>query len=334
MTETAADHKGGNGSALRFQSLPARQLAAGSIIKAPDGSAAQVTDVRWEQDDYGNDLLAVVQRKDGGTFRVSAAATVELAGAPKAPGKVPTGKLPTGNVSAAQAPAPPLQASAPGSQAPVPPSSDAAEATLPLIPAEEGTPEAVVANAAAAHGGHDAVQHLAAKLSRGLNLKSGANLRDVQALAQVLFVELDDQENAAAVSRLITELPFDGNPGRWTPVAHCLALTHYIARTNADTAEAARLAELLRVPDDAETDPLRAKLGAMLRQRSLNEPNLYDKEIERTCAAGERQSELEWRVLRLNILLELLAHGGSETFDDPELLRRISNELTAIRAAG
>ncbi|HSU71716.1 MAG TPA: DUF6707 family protein, partial [Micrococcaceae bacterium] len=172
------------------------------------------------------------------------------------------------------------------------------------------------------------------KLSRGLNLKSGANLRDVQALALVLFVELDDQENAVAVSRLITELPFDGNPGRWTPVAHCLALTHYIARTNGDTAEAARLAELLRVPDGAETDPLRAKLGAMLRQRSLNEPNLYDKEIERTRAAGERQSELEWRVLRLNILLELLAHGGSETFDDPELLRRISNELTAIRAAG
>jgi len=307
MTETAADHKGGNGSALRFQSLPARQLAAGSIIKAPDGSAAEITDVRWEQDDYGNDLQAVVQRKDGGTLRVSAAATVELAKAPKA---------------------------APASQVPAPPSSDAAEAPLPLIPAEEGTPEAVVANAAAAHGGHDAVQHLAAKLSRGLNLKSGANLRDVQALALVLFVELDDQENAVAVSRLITELPFDGNPGRWTPVAHCLALTHYIARTNGDTAEAARLAELLRVPDGAETDPLRAKLGAMLRQRSLNEPNLYDKEIERTRAAGERQSELEWRVLRLNILLELLAHGGSETFDDPELLRRISNELTAIRAAG
>jgi hypothetical protein len=324
MTETSADHNTDTGPAPRFQSLPARRLAAGSIIKSPDGSAAEITAVQWEQDDYGNDVLALVQRKDGGTFRVSAAATVELAGAPRAPARPPR----SGSTPAPVAPVLP-GTGLPGSPA----ASESTEPPLPLIPAEEGTPEAVVANAAAAHGAHDAVQHLAAKLSRGLNLKSGANLRDVQSLAQVLFVELDDQDNSVAVSRLITGLPFDGNPGRWTPVAHCLALTHYIARINGDTAEAARLAGLLRVPEDAETDPLRAKLGAQLRQRSLNEPNLYDKEIERTSAAGERQPELDWRLLRLNTLLELLAHGGSETFDDQELLRRISNELTAVRAA-
>ena len=170
-----------------------------------------------------------------------------------------------------------------------------------------------MANAAAAHGGHETVQRLAAKLSRGLNIKSGAHLQDVQSLAQVLFVELNDEVNAAAVSQLITVLPFDGNPGRWTPIAHCLALTHYIARMHGDTANAKRLAELLRTPDEAETDPFRAKMNAVVRQRNLNEPNLYDKEIARAAAAGERQAELDWRLLRLDTLLDLLAHGGSET---------------------
>ncbi len=297
MTETAADNNTENDSGAGFQTVGVGHLAVGSTVKAPDGSDARITAIRWEQDDYGNDAVAVLERGHGGPIRVSAAATVELAGSLAS----------TGTATPSEPP-------------------------KPLIPAEEGTPEAVVANAAAAHGGHETVQRLAAKLSKGLNFKSGANLQDVQSLAQVLFVDLNDEANAVAVCQLITELPFDGNPGRWTPIAHCLALTHYIARTNADTATANRLAELLRVPDRAETDAFRAKMNALVRQRSLNEPNLYDKEIARTATAGERQSELDWRLLRLNTLLELLAHGGSETFDEQELLRRISNELTAIRA--
>lgn len=312
MTETAADNNTENDSGTGFQTVGVGQLTVGSTVKAPDGSATGITAIRWERDDYGNDAVAVLERRHGGPIRVSAAATVELAGSLASAGRAPA-EAATGTLPPSSEPAP-------------------SEPPLPLIPAEEGTPEAVVANAAAAHGGHESVQRLAAKLSKGLNFKSGANLQDVQSLAQVLFVELNDEANAVAVGQLITELPFDGNPGRWTPIAHCLALNHYIARTNADTATANRLAELLRVPDRAETDPFRAKMNAMVRQRSLNEPNLYDKEIARTAAAGERQSELDWRLLRLLTLLELLAHGSSETFDEQELLRRISNELTAIRA--
>lgn len=198
-------------------------------------------------------------------------------------------------------------------------------------PASAGTPEAVTAAAAAAHGGHEAVQRLAAHLAKGLNVKSGAQLQEVSKLVRILFVQLGDSTHAMSVSNLIAHLPYDGNPGRWTPVEQVLAITHYLARTNGGKAEAERLANLLRAPDTAESDPLRAKLNAQLRQRSLNEPNLYDKEISKAASAGERSVELDWRELRLQSLLHLLAHGGSETYDDAELLRRISNELNELR---
>ncbi|MCZ2402840.1 hypothetical protein IV498_06490 [Paenarthrobacter sp. Z7-10] len=281
--------------AVRFQKVPVERVAPGSTVKTPQGAAVEILSIRWESDDYGNDAVAILGYGKDQQIRIAAGAGVHLSGR-----------------------------SVPQSQPSTPP--------LPLIPAEAGTAEAVVARTAAAHGGHETIQRLAARLAKGLNLKSGANLQDVRDLAQVLFVELSDEANAVTVSELITGLPFDGNPGRWTPVEQCLALTHYMARLHGNTAEAERLAGLLRAPDRAETDPFRAKISAVVRQRSLNEPNLYDKEISRTAAAGDRRTELEWRALRLNTLLHLLAHGGSETFDDAELERRISNELTEIRA--
>ncbi|MFI5086473.1 MAG: DUF6707 family protein [Actinomycetales bacterium] len=204
------------------------------------------------------------------------------------------------------------------------------------IPAVEGTPEAVTAAAAAAHGGHETIQRLAARLAGGLNTKSGAQLRDVSQLARVLFVQLGDAAHALSVAHLVTELPYDGNPGRWTPVEQCLAIAHYVAVISGNEAEADRTSARLRAPDDTETDPFRAKMAAVVRQRSLNEPNLYDKEITRSAAAGDKRAELDWRALRLETLLRLLAHGGSETFDAGELQRRISNELAELRnpAAG
>jgi hypothetical protein len=100
--------------------------------------------------------------------------------------------------------------------------------------------------------------------------------------------------------------------------------------TREDSARSEAYSEALRVADEAETDPLRAKLNARLRQRQLNDPNLYDPEILRATAAGDRSAEKDWRVLRLGALLYLRAHGGSETLSREVLDRRIANELNAV----
>lgn len=204
---------------------------------------------------------------------------------------------------------------------------------LELIPAEEGTPEAVIVAVARAHPDRPKIQRIAARLSRGLNTKSGSNLQDVRDLAHALFVDLEDKDNALIVCRLITDLPFDGNFGRWKWIQSALALAAYISYDAGELAAAERFAEALRAPDAADDgDPFRAKVSATVRQRQMNEPNLYDKEIHRAMAAVDKSAERDWRVLRLGVLMFLHAHGGSETLDPPELDRRISNELIAIRA--
>ncbi|MCU1572074.1 MAG: hypothetical protein JWO93_156 [Micrococcaceae bacterium] len=294
MTETAATNSRRTVDPVRFHRVPVERVQVGFRVKDPAGEVRTVTGVDWERDDFGNPAVGLLATGTGAVLRVAAAAKLQVAGAAD--------------------------------------EADRAAALAPLIPAEPGTPEAVVAEAAAAHGAHEAVQRLAARLSRGLNAKSGAHLQNVSELVQVLFLELGDEANAVAVSRLVTGLPYDGNPGRWNPVAQCLALASYIARLQEQPDEAARLAELLRAPDRVEQDAFRAKMNAVVRQRSLNEPNLYDKEIARAATTGERAAERDWRVLRLQALLQLLAHGGSETFDDAELERRISNELIRIRS--
>ena len=53
---------------------------------------------------------------------------------------------------------------------------------------------------------------------------------------------------------------------------------------------------------------------------------------ERAIDNGNQEAEREWRFLRLEALLFLRAHGGSETIDEDELGRRIGNELEAVRA--
>jgi hypothetical protein len=89
--------------------------------------------------------------------------------------------------------------------------------------------------------------------------------------------------------------------------------------------------KLLRAPDNQETDPFKARMQARVRQRSLNEPNLYDKEIFRSIDNSNHEAEREWRLLRLESLLFLRAHGGSQTISPSELERRIANELESVR---
>jgi hypothetical protein len=202
---------------------------------------------------------------------------------------------------------------------------------LTLIPEPSGTPESVVEAVAEAHPDSVGVQLLADKLVKGINTKSGSCLKDLSDLAHELFVMLKDAEGSLKVADLLNVLPFDGNPGRWGSVEASLALSSYVCRQTGHKDRAAVYEKLLRAPDNQETDPFKARMQARVRQRSLNEPNLYDKEIFRSIDNSNHEAEREWRLLRLESLLFLRAHGGSQTISGSELERRIANELESVR---
>lgn len=213
-----------------------------------------------------------------------------------------------------------------------PVASGPSEADLALIPIAAGTPESVVEAAAEAHPEALGVLLLSDRLTKGINTKSGSCLKDLSDLAHELFVVLKDADNALAVADLLNVLPFDGNPGRWASVEASLALSSYICRQRGEDDRAAVYEKFLRAPDAMETDPFKARINAKVRQRSLNEPNLYDKEIFRAIDNSNPDAEREWRLLRLEALLFLRAHGGSQTIGGPEIERRIGNELESVRS--
>ncbi|WP_427005032.1 DUF6707 family protein [Pseudarthrobacter sp. H2] len=229
---------------------------------------------------------------------------------------------------AAAAPAvvvPPLPAGPPAVSGP-------SDQDLALIPAPDGTPESVVEAVAEAHPRAEGVLLLSERLTKGINTKSGSCLKDLSDLAYELFITLKDAENALAVADLLNVLPFDGNPGRWASVEASLALSSYICRQLGQEERAAVYERFLRTPEAMETDPFKARISAKVRQRSLNEPNLYDKEIFRSIDNSNPAAERDWRLLRLQSLLFLRAHGGSETIGAHELDRRIGNELESVRS--
>jgi hypothetical protein len=203
-----------------------------------------------------------------------------------------------------------------------------AEISASAVAADHGSPEALVAQIAQAHPESAAVQEIAARLARGVNLKAGSNLQDLHQLALTLFIDEGDTAGALTVAGLLVELPFDGNFGRWKWIEGGLALAAYLTRHDAE--RSARYSAVLRAADDAETDPLRAKTAALYRQRQLNEPNVYDPEILRASSAGRTAVERDWRILRIGVLLYLRAHGGSETLSREVLERRIAAELAAV----
>ena len=204
-------------------------------------------------------------------------------------------------------------------------------AQLQLIPQLEGHPEDLIRHIDAVHPGRHAIHELCERLAKGINTKSGACLQDLRELAYELYVSQNDPENAQKVADLLTVVPFDGNPGRWASVESGLALAAHLSRERGEDARSAAYSELLRAPETAEKDPFRAQMAARVRQRTLNEPNLYDKEVSRAAETGDEAEERSWRILRLDTLLHLRAHGGSEAFDGAELDRRIKIELHAIK---
>lgn len=270
----------------------AELLAPGQIPVHEGTSLAAVREHSVENDDFGVPALVHLVLEDGMALRLAYGSPVRV-------------------------------------QAP-PPAGAPADAVR-VEPADEENFAAVVAAAAAAHPQDPKVQEFAARLGRGLNVKSGSNLQDVRDLAHTLYVDLDDAENALAVCNIITGLPFDGNFGRWNWIQSALSLAAHISAEAGDDEASTAYAQAVRAADAAETDPLKAKLAAEMLQRQLNEPNLYDREIHRSAEAGDESTERDWRTLRLDALLYLRAHGGSQTLAEAELDRRIRNELIAVR---
>lgn len=350
-----------------YSEQQAGSLRAGDHLILPDGNrSAEIHRVDVEADDFGTPAMVLATLSGGGVLRIAAGSIVRVTDDAE-PGTTTASDSPTASDDAPGTPdpsgddAPELPASGPSpvpesevsdetgsdetgsdntaAAVVVPPQPVAppavggpSDADLALIPVPDGTPESVVEAAAEAHPGAVGVLLLSERLAKGINTKSGSCLKDLSDLAHELFITLKDADNALAVADLLNVLPFDGNPDRWASVESTLALSSYICRQLGQDQRAGIYEKFLRAPEAMETDPFKARINAKVRQRSLNEPNLYDKEIFRSIDNANPDAEREWRLLRLEALLFLRAHGGSETVGTAELERRIGNELESVRA--
>ncbi len=346
MTHSPADQQ--------YREKQAGALQIGDHLFLPgDGPAEQITHIEIELDDFGVPALLLVTTLGGGNVRIAIGSSVpvgesavpddvdtlpeedpaplEESDPGDAPSDAPDAVTSDGGDSPGEGvPAvvvPPLPALAPTVSRPAGPDP----AQLALIPEPAGSPEDVVAAAAEVHPGRNGVAVLSERLVKGINTKSGSCLRDLSDLAHDLFIELRDPDHALAVADILNVLPYDGNRDRWMSVERSLALSSFICRELGQPERADVYDQLLQAPDTVETDPFKARIAAKVRQRALNEPNLYDKEIFRSIDNGNRDAEREWRLLRLETLLFLRSHGGSNTIGVGELDHRIANELEAVR---
>ncbi|WP_309076109.1 DUF6707 family protein [Paenarthrobacter sp.] len=319
----------------QYMEKQAGDLRPGDFVFPPgDGPAQEITAVEVENDDYGVAALLLVTMVDGGAVRIAVGSSVPVGDGVPVGSNVPESSTSDSSTSAGgdvDAPAVPAVVVPPRPETPPTHTGPSAE-ELALIPEPDGTPEAVVRAAAANHKGKNGVQVLADRLAKGINTKSGSCLRDLSDLAFDLCIVLRDPDHALAVADLLNVLPFDGNLDRWASIERALALSSFICREAGQSDRAAVYEKLLRAPESQEEDPFKARINARVRQRSLNEPNLYDKEIFRAIDNGNHEAEREWRFLRLEALMFLRAHGGSKTIDEDELARRIGNELESVRA--
>ncbi|MFJ6452767.1 DUF6707 family protein [Paenarthrobacter sp. NPDC091669] len=325
----------------QYREKQAGDLRPGDFVYPPgDGPAAEIAGIEVQNDDYGVAALLLVTMVDGGSVRIAVGSSVPVGDGADAgvvadsTDGVGADSAPDSSTSAEGGPdasTEPAVVVPPRPETPPTYTRPSAE-ELALIPEPDGTPEAVVSAAAANHKGKNGVQVLADRLTKGINTKSGSCLRDLSNLAFDLCIVLRDPDHALAVADLLNVLPFDGNLDRWASIERALALSSFICREAGQSDRAAVYEKLLRAPESQEEDPFKARINARVRQRSLNEPNLYDKEIFRAIDNGNHEAERDWRFLRLEALMFLRAHGGSKTIGEDELARRISNELESVRA--
>jgi hypothetical protein len=276
-----------------LRSVKAQQVQPGDRFLTRQGEpSSPVTQTRITRDDFGSPALVIATLADDRQVRIAFGSTIRVR---------------------THRPAPALDAAA------------------DLAPVQEGSPEAVVVEIARRHPDDQRLLSLAAKLSRGINMRSGSQLEDIDTMARYLFVDLDDSDGALQATTLLTSLPFDGAMGRWKSIESALALAANIHHHRGEKDEAVATGARLREPDEAEPDPIRAQRQAEFRQRQLNEPNLYDREILRAEGAGDLAAEREWRESRLSTLFYLRARGGSETYTGEELDRLVRLEVQALR---
>lgn len=291
--EARSPRQAPEGGADHLRSVRAAEVAPGDRFLTRQGDpSAPVTAVRTTRDDFGTPALVIATLQDGREVRIAYASSIRVR---------------TTRPAAALDPA------------------------TAFAPVQEGSPEATVVALAKRHPQDQHALGLAAKLSRGINLRSGSQLEDIDTLARYLFTELDDADSALEATKLLTELPYDGAMGRWKSIESSLALAANIHFHRGEDERGEALGERLREPDEDEPDPLRRKVAGEVRQRQLDEPNLYDREIERAQAADDDRAERSWRSARLSTLFFLRARGGSRTLTDAELDRRINLEVTALR---
>ena len=277
-----------------LRSVKAQQVGPGDRFLTRQGEpSTPVAQVRTTRDDFGTPALVVATLSDGREVRIAYGSTIRVR---------------------THRPAPALDVS------------------TDLSPTEEGSPEATVVEVAQLHPDNQHVLAVASKLSRGINLRSGAQLEDIDTLARHLFIDLDDSDGALRLTTLLTQLPYDGAMGRWKSIESSLALAANIHFHRGEVAEGRAAGARLAEPDQDEEDPIRAQRAAEIRQRQMNEPNLYDREVLRAEANGDPIGERGWRESRLATLMYLRARGGSETFTEEELDRRVRREVAALRA--
>ncbi|NUL44340.1 hypothetical protein F7P69_03920 [Cellulosimicrobium funkei] len=295
MTVPNPQNTGRNDAAGDYlRSVKAQQVGPGDRFLTRKGEpSTPVAQIRTTRDDFGTPALVVATLSDGREVRIAYGSTIRVR---------------------THRPAPALDVS------------------TDLSPVEEGSPEATVVEVAQLHPDNQHVLAVASKLSRGINLRSGSQLEDIDTLARHLFIDLDDSDGALQLTTLLTQLPYDGAMGRWKSIESSLALAANIHFHRGEVAEGRAAGARLAEPDQGEDDPIRAQRAAEIRQRQLNEPNLYDREVLRAEANGDPVGERGWREARLATLMYLRARGGSETFTDEELDRRVRREVAALRA--
>lgn len=196
---------------------------------------------------------------------------------------------------------------------------------------DAGTPEARIVGVGQRHLEDVELTAACARLSHGLNLRSGAHLEDVLGIAERLYLIHEDNEGALQALGLLTNLPWDGAVGRWKSIQAGLGLAAQILREEGDHITAANLGRRLLEADEVPNEPGRAAKVLEVRQRQLNEPQLYDREIARALQTNDAAAELNWRRARWSTLLYLRARGGSETLTETDLQSRISREVGTVR---
>ena len=203
-----------------LRSVKAQQVQPGDRFLTRRGEpSAPVTQTRITRDDFGTPALVIATLADDRQVRIAFGSTIRVR---------------------THRPAPALDTAA------------------DLAPVQEGSPEAVVVEIAQRHPEDQRLLALAAKLSRGINMRSGAQLEDIDTMARYLFVDLDDSDGALRATTLLTSLPFDGAMGRWKSIESALALAANIHHHRGEKDEAVATGARLREPDEAEPDPIRA----------------------------------------------------------------------------